>query len=161
MGRRRSTQDYAYARRVMEWTPEAIRQARGRKGWSQAELARALSKAQPGEKGTHPRSITDWETGKATPSGRNLAALERVLGPDVRPVSGELIAWALDEATDMELIAALARRLSRTTPAAVPLPEEALTFRTADSPDSDSPRNTDEPRQESATGREPSRPPTG
>lgn len=87
----------------VEWTQTAIRRARTARGWSQRQLAEALSAAQNGRT-VAVRVITDWETGKSRPSGRNIAALDRVLGDTPTPES------TLRDATVMELLAELATR---------------------------------------------------
>ena len=64
---------------VVQWTPEAIRREREARGWSQRKLAEELRKSAPEFK-VGLRSVTAWENGESMPSGRNLAALDRVLG---------------------------------------------------------------------------------
>lgn len=112
------TQFYAYDPRV-EWTADDIRQARDDRGWSQLELAEELSKHVK----TSVRSITDWETGKARPSGRRRAALDRVLGGvstgfNPRAILAELtddeVAELLAHVDDMAIVATVARRFART-----------------------------------------------
>jgi transcriptional regulator with XRE-family HTH domain len=88
----------AYAVRV-EWTRAELKRRRGAKGLSQQELADAL--------GVSRRAVTNWETGRAEPSGRYLQALDRVLG-----ASNETNDVALASATNMDLLAELARRFA-------------------------------------------------
>jgi transcriptional regulator with XRE-family HTH domain len=158
--------------RVIEWplvalhcatvtdTPgQRIKKARQLRGLTQEDLAEAT--------GVSTRTIGRIEKDERD-EPRHIGRVKAFLGlaaePDDEP-SGEqtrpdpephrtasrsdVVAWALDEATDMEFIAALARRLSRSASTPAQLPGEALSFRTADSPD-----GAEEPRQGSATGRE-------
>jgi transcriptional regulator with XRE-family HTH domain len=53
-------------------TNERIKQARGERGWSQAELARRVSVTQP--------SVAEWESGRKAPSMKNLMRLAQLLG---------------------------------------------------------------------------------
>lgn len=103
----------------MEWTAESIRAAREARGWSQQQLADELSNHVK----TSVRSITDWETGKARPSGRRIAALNRVLGgtsPTFNPrsiladLTDDEVAQLLDHVPDMAIVATVARRFART-----------------------------------------------
>jgi transcriptional regulator with XRE-family HTH domain len=50
---------------------ERIKQARGARGWSQAELARRISVTQP--------SVAEWESGRKAPSMKNLMLLAKLL----------------------------------------------------------------------------------
>ena len=50
---------------------ERIKQARGERGWSQAELARRISVTQP--------SVAEWESGRKAPSMKNLMLLAKLL----------------------------------------------------------------------------------
>jgi transcriptional regulator with XRE-family HTH domain len=100
---RSDTQDYAYAPGV-HWTGEKIRREREARGLSQEQLAHLLSAAQT-DNTTSTRSITAWENNESRPSGRNLAALDRVLAPH------DTTGPTLTEATELELLAELARRL--------------------------------------------------
>ena len=52
-------------------TKERIKQARGERGWSQAELARRISVTQP--------SVAEWESGRKAPSMKNLMLLAKLL----------------------------------------------------------------------------------
>jgi transcriptional regulator with XRE-family HTH domain len=103
----------------VEWTADSIRRAREARGWSQRELADELTKHVK----TAVRSITDWETGKARPSGRRLAALDRVFGGasadfNPRAILAELtddeVAELLEHVPDMVIVATVARRFART-----------------------------------------------
>lgn len=86
----------------MQWTPAEIRRRREAAGFtSQTQLADAL--------GVSRRAVTNWETGKADPRGSHLRALERILGDAPAPEV------TLADASDVELIAEFARRLSRNT----------------------------------------------
>ena len=51
---------------------ERIRRARGRKDWTQQELARRVGKDR--------KTIDNWENGRTTPSGATIAMVEYVLG---------------------------------------------------------------------------------
>lgn len=51
---------------------ERIKQARGERGWSQAELARRMFVTQP--------SVAEWESGRKTPHMKNLVRLAKLLG---------------------------------------------------------------------------------
>ena len=50
---------------------ERIKQARGERGWSQAELARRMSVTQP--------SVAEWESGRNAPNMKNLMRLAKLL----------------------------------------------------------------------------------
>lgn len=112
------TQFYAYDAPV-EWTADSIRRAREARGWSQAALADELSRHVK----TSARSITDWETGKARPSGRRLAALDKLFAAasdtfDPRAILADLtdaeVAELLEHVPDMAIVATVARRFART-----------------------------------------------
>jgi transcriptional regulator with XRE-family HTH domain len=111
----------AYPARV-EWTRAEIRRRRELKGLSQAELARRLNLSR--------RAITNWETGSSEPRGANLRALERELGDAPTP------AIALADASDIELLGELARRLAtaQRTHASSDGPPERFKWSTADAP---------------------------
>jgi transcriptional regulator with XRE-family HTH domain len=113
----------AYPARV-EWTPAEIRRRRQTKGLSQAGLAQRLNLSR--------RAITNWETGGAEPRGSNLRALERELGDAPTP------AIALTDASDIELLGELARRLSTAqraqSPATADGPPERYKWAAADAP---------------------------
>ena len=53
-------------------TSQAIMQARQKKGWTQADLAKQINEKQT--------VVTDYENGRAIPENRILAAMERALG---------------------------------------------------------------------------------
>lgn len=98
----RSSEHFSAYSAHMQWTPAEIKRRREAAGFtSQTQLADAL--------GVSRRAVTNWETGKADPRGTHLRALERILGDAPAPEV------TLSEATDVELIAEFARRLSRTT----------------------------------------------
>lgn len=113
----------------VEWTAAKIKQIREARGWSQRALAEALTAAQP-EGSVSARSITDWERGKAVPSGRNLSALDRVLGDGDRASPGR----DLSEFADYELLAEIAARLARGGRRPADLPTESLRWATEDAP---------------------------
>lgn len=90
---------------------EDIRQARERARMTQTELADAL--------GVNESTVSNWERGRSNPKNR-LGAIREVLHMDatgnhdtgdVTPDPGR----PLEDATDMELIAEIARRLSQNT----------------------------------------------
>ena len=120
----------AYSARV-DWTPEEIRRRRDAKGYSQEELGQRLGEHLG--KPVSRRAITNWEAGSATPHGRNLRALDLVLGdePDAKdpPIS---------QASFMDLIAEITRRYARAatprgeTPQELPLVR--YTWSTEDAP---------------------------
>jgi transcriptional regulator with XRE-family HTH domain len=85
-------------RSSVRWTPEAIRQQRESRGWTQPELAEAL--------GVSPRSISSWEAGTARP--RNITSLNRLLGDGDMNDEQEV---TLAEASPAELVAELLRRI--------------------------------------------------
>jgi len=88
-----------YSSRV-EWTPDEIRRRRHIRGLNQEELADLL--------GVSRSIINKWELGERHPGGASIRKLERELldvSADEPTLSG---------ATDVEFMAELARRLSRT-----------------------------------------------
>lgn len=83
---------------------DRIRTAREAAGLSQAQLAERI--------GTTQRTIGNWERGTATPRSKT-GALETVLGIQLRrPADTHHSAPRIDEATDGQIIADLARRLA-------------------------------------------------
>lgn len=56
---------------IFAMTNERIKQARGERGWSQAELARRISVTQP--------SVAEWESGRKAPSMKNMMRLAQLL----------------------------------------------------------------------------------
>lgn len=126
---------------AMLWDASTIKHEREARGWSQRVLAERLSAAQP-DGSVSARSITDWERGKATPTGRNLSALDRVFA--VAPTTVTTVAAgtlppgvieaALEEASHLQLLTQLAKRLSRLGPEDVVLPSEPLRRPRADNP---------------------------
>jgi transcriptional regulator with XRE-family HTH domain len=83
---------------AVEWTPQEIKNRRLAKGWDQDRLATEL--------GVSRRAITNWETGSADPRGKNRRRLDDVLGDTPQPET------SLQNATDAQFIAELARRLA-------------------------------------------------
>ena len=105
-----------------------IRTRRETLGLSQAELAR--------RSGIGLRTIRRVEAAQGSPDSRTITRLRHTLG---LPIDGapaglgvdearreEIVAWFGDEATDMEWIQALARRLGRTGRQPVVLPDQDL-----------------------------------
>lgn len=82
---------------AVHWPPKEIRERRRGLGMLQAELAAVL--------GVSRRAVTNWETGKARPSGANLDALDAVLGAAPIPEP------TLTGASDMQLAGEFLRRL--------------------------------------------------
>jgi DNA-binding transcriptional regulator YiaG len=104
----RSSEHFCAYPAHVHWTPAEIRRRREAAGFtSQTQLADAL--------GVSRRAVTNWETGKAEPRGSHLRGLERLLGDAPAPEV------TLSDASDVELIAEFARRLSRTTRSDQPL----------------------------------------
>lgn len=101
----RIEQSYAYPR-GMQWTPDKIRREREARGLSQTALAHLLSEAQP-DNSVSRRSVTAWENNEATPAGRNLAALDKVLAPPTDTPDGPTLA----SATLLQLLDELMQRL--------------------------------------------------
>ncbi|HEY9354643.1 MAG TPA: helix-turn-helix transcriptional regulator [Nocardioides sp.] len=94
----------------MDWTPEEIRRRRLAKGYrSQRALATEL--------GVSLKAVTNWETGVGEPSAANIRRLDEVLGTTVTS------AVPLSEATDSQLLAEIANRLSRSATPHGDLPE--------------------------------------
>lgn len=95
-----------YAVRV-EWTPEAIKRARQERHWNQQQLADAL--------GYSKGAVSAWERGVNPP--QSTVELDRVLGQPTETVisSGEVsvAAPSLPEASNLELVEELLRRLNR------------------------------------------------
>lgn len=56
----------------VNWTPRAIKSARGARGWNQQRLADELD--------VDRNTVSNWERGVGHPGAANLAALDRVLG---------------------------------------------------------------------------------
>jgi transcriptional regulator with XRE-family HTH domain len=131
---RRDTHTYAYTFAV-EWTETNIRRERESRGLSQRRLAQQLSAAQP-DNTVSERSVTAWENGESRPSGRNIAALDRVLGPGPDTSSPTLTG-----ATDLELIGELARRMGLHGHGQLPDRDLRLPRRRANQPDNND--NTD------------------
>ena len=88
----------AYSARV-EWTSEKIRRRRREHGLSQEQLADLL--------GVSRSAVQQWETDKRTPGGASRRDLQRVLGDN--PTHRDA---TLAEATDLQLLAELTRRLA-------------------------------------------------
>jgi transcriptional regulator with XRE-family HTH domain len=95
----------------VDWTPAEIRRRRDAKGLSQEELGQRLGEHL--DKPVSRRAINNWENGHAIPHGRNIRALDLVLGD--QPSAGDP---TLSQADDLELLAEIARRMSarRATP---------------------------------------------
>lgn len=135
----------AYPLRV-DWTPDEIRRRRDAKGLSQEELGQRLGEHL--DKPVSRRAITNWETGVAMPHGRNLRALDLVLGD--QPTGDDP---PLSLADDLELLAEIARRMASRrvrdggTP---PLPSGRYTLYTSDMPSSQRPKET--PQREDDAG---------
>lgn len=95
-------------------TGEEIVAARQRAGLTQAQLAALV--------GVAPRSIGNWERGEAPPT-KNVARLRDVLGLAGNSHGGSTGQGAgeptLHAASDAQLVAEIAYRLSRTSPPAV------------------------------------------
>lgn len=122
----------AYSVRV-DWTPAEIKKRRDAKGLSQEELGRLLGE-QLGGKPISRRAITKWENGVAMPHGRNLRALDHVLGNE--PSFDDP---PLSQASVMALLGELAARIAqleagRTPSAPTSLPPERVRWRTEDAP---------------------------
>ena len=104
----------------VDWTPQAIQQSRTQKGWTQRQLADAMTDAMATADGTYrttARSITDWERGKAVPSGRNIAALNKVFQP--APATD----MTLSEASFYDLIARIVTLYNEAVARAQPVVE--------------------------------------
>ena len=89
-----------------------LRGARQARGLSQSELGRRI--------GAHVTSISDWERGENSPSGRHIAGIARELGISVGELYGETPAADDEEEADaplsrdeMDLYLALHARLQR------------------------------------------------
>jgi transcriptional regulator with XRE-family HTH domain len=68
--------------RHRQWTGKVIRQARERKGWTQTDLALAVTDLLPGGRVAHQTTISRWERGEVTVSVRYRPALVAALGVD-------------------------------------------------------------------------------
>jgi len=99
----------AYAAHV-DWTPEEIRRRRDAHGLSQDELGRRIAAHLGLDKPVSRRAIVNWENGTAVPHGRNLRALDHVLGAQTSSDDPPL-----SQASYMDLLAELARRYARAT----------------------------------------------
>jgi len=94
----------------MDWTPEEIRRRRDARGLSQDELGRRLAEHLGLNKPISRRAIVNWENGTSVPHGRNLRALDHVLGAQTSADDPPL-----SRASYMDLLAELARRYARAT----------------------------------------------
>jgi len=99
-----SAQKCAYTAAV-NWPPDRIRREREARGWSQRKLRDAIVASSPDGK-LSLRAVTAWEAGESKPSGRNLAALDRVLAAE------EPAANPLEHVDDLELLAEVAKRMA-------------------------------------------------
>lgn len=93
---------------LVEWTPSKIRSERIARGWSQKQLAEALRRSAPDFK-ISLRTVTAWETDEATPSEKNIAALERVFTTDTAADDGDA---TLRGFTYLQLVSEQARRFA-------------------------------------------------
>lgn len=113
----------AYTRHV-EWIPASIRRERERAGWTQRELADRI--------GASLRSVTAWELGESSPTGKYRRALDKHLAPtaptdqfDARALLDSLtpdeVRQLIAEADDLVIISDIARRigLGKTGPRAL------------------------------------------
>jgi transcriptional regulator with XRE-family HTH domain len=91
------------------WTGQRLRDARARRGWTQAELAERL--------GAAPRSVASWEREEARPQAHWVTKLDRLFADEPLDPAQRLdqatIERALDEASFLDLLAALARKHAR------------------------------------------------
>lgn len=147
----------------MEWIPASIRRERERAGWTQRDLADRI--------GASLRSVTAWELGESTPTGKYRRALDQHLAPaapttgfDAKALRDSLtpdeLRQLVAEVDDLVIISDIARRigLGKTPPrvmqdnidaaraAADRLPDR--TWTTADLPErGDHPRDVDQQQQ--------------
>lgn len=103
----------AYTHRV-SWTGERIREARGRRGWTQAALAAQL--------GAGVRTVASWERDEAKPQAQWIVRLNDVLGGDEptddttsAALDAHIITAALQQADFLQLLAEMARRYAQAT----------------------------------------------
>lgn len=102
-----SAQKCAYTS-LVQWTPERIRREREARGWSQRQLREAITASSADGK-ISLRAVTAWEAGESMPSGRNIAALDRVFAAAPETESNR---DALASVDDLELLAEVARRMA-------------------------------------------------
>ena len=112
--------------RPVTWTGERLRDARGRRGWTQQELADRIGAAK--------RSVTSWEAGDATPMAAYATKLDTLFADeltsedvtDSQPLTYAEQEDVVRQLDDLVLVAEVTRRMAARrvpdgqTPSAVP-----------------------------------------
>lgn len=121
----------------MSWTGQRLRDARARRGWTQARLAEEL--------GAGLRTVAAWERDEAKPQAQWVVKLNDLLNDDTddapadQPLDPRTIERALRSATVMELLAELAGRIAQLEAGRTPtqpsgFAPERVKWRTEDAP---------------------------